>query len=120
MTVMTSGRALATAAAVPALLLAAQAQAHAHLVASTPAANAAVAAPKALHLQFNEKLEPKFSAADLTTAVGVPVPVTSKAAGVAIEATPKAPLAPGAYLVKWHVLSADGHKSEGVFNFSVR
>ena len=46
--------------------------------------------------------------------------LTSKAAGVAIEATPKAPLAPGAYLVKWHVLSADGHKSEGVFNFSVR
>lgn len=111
---------LAVALAVPALLFATTASAHAHLVKSDPAANATVAAPKSLHLQFNEKLEAKFSAADLMTAAGAPVAVTSKAAGEGIETTPKAPLAPGAYMVMWHVLSADGHKAQGSYNFTVK
>lgn len=106
--------------AVPALLFATTASAHAHLVKSDPAANATVAAPKTVHLHFNEKLEAKFSAADLMTAAGAPVAVRSKAAGKGIEATPKAPLARGAYMVMWHVLSADGHKSQGSYNFTVK
>ena len=40
------------------LFAAAGAFAHAHLHASTPAADTTVAAPKTLHLMFSEKLEP--------------------------------------------------------------
>ena len=112
--------ALAAALALPALLFAAQASAHAHLVKSDPAAKAAIAAPKTLHLQFSEKLEPKFSAADLMTAAGAPVAVSAKVTGDTIEATPKAALKPGGYMVMWHVLSTDGHKSEGSYNFTVK
>jgi len=107
-------------AAVVALLAGAQAQAHAHLVASNPAAWATVAAPKSVHLKFNEKLEAKFSGCELTTAAGAPVAVTAKATGDSLDATPKAPLAPGAYKLNWHVLSVDGHKVKGVLNFTVR
>jgi copper resistance protein C len=30
------------------------------------------------------------------------------------------PLSPGAYRVNWHVLSVDGHKTQGSFTFEVR
>ena len=113
-------RTLAALLAAPALLFAGQAAAHAHLVASTPAADATVAAPKALHLKFSEKLEAKFSGCDLVTAAGATVPVTAKAAGDAIDATPKAALKPGAYKLNWHVLSDDGHKSQGTLSFTVK
>jgi methionine-rich copper-binding protein CopC len=29
-------------------------------------------------------------------------------------------LPPGAYTVKWHVLSTDGHKTEGSYSFMVK
>jgi methionine-rich copper-binding protein CopC len=29
-------------------------------------------------------------------------------------------LAPGAYTVEWHALSADGHKTNGAFTFTVK
>ena len=78
-----SARPLLALAAAAALLAAATgAQAHAHLVKATPAANAVVAAPKNLCLTFSEKLEPKFSGVDLMTADGKPValkaPVAAK------------------------------------------
>jgi len=117
---MTFRLATACALALPLVLAATGAQAHAHLVKSDPAANAAVAAPKALHLTFSEKLEPKFSGADLMTAAGAAVAASAKVAGETIEATPKAALAPGAYMVMWHVLSTDGHKSSGSYNFTVK
>jgi methionine-rich copper-binding protein CopC len=31
----------------------------------------------------------------------------------------KAPLSPGLYTVRWRALSADGHKSQGSYNFNV-
>lgn len=120
MTFRIADLALAAAIAIPALLIASQAAAHAHLVASTPAADAAVAAPKVLHLKFNEKLEPKFSGCDLVTAAGVAVPVTATTVGDAIDATPKTALKPGAYKLNWHVLSDDGHKSQGALSFTVK
>lgn len=44
------------------------ANAHPKLVSSSPAANAAVATPEKISLQFSEKLVPAFSKADLTMA----------------------------------------------------
>ena len=117
---MTLSSKIAGLAAIAALMSASGAQAHAHLVKASPAENATVARPAVLHLEFSEKLEPKFSAAVLMKADGGAVAVSSKAAGKAIDATPKAPLAPGRYMVMWHALSADGHKSNGQYNFTVK
>jgi copper resistance protein C len=108
------------AVAAPLLLAASAAAAHAHLEKASPAANATVAAPKTIHLEFSEKLEPKFSGVELVKADGAAVAVTSKAAGKAIDAAPKAALIPGAYKVMWHVVSGDGHKMKGQYSFTVR
>jgi len=102
------------------LFAAGAAFAHAHLHASTPAANATVTAPATLHLTFSEKLEPKFSTVEVKTAAGATVAVRAKAAGAVIDATPTAALKPGAYTVDWKVLSTDGHKSQGSYSFTVK
>ena len=113
---------LALAAAAALLTAATGAQAHAHLVKATPAANAVVAAPKNLCLTFSEKLEPKFSGVDLMTADGKPVALKASVAAKdhkTLTAAPAAPLAPGSYMVMWHVVSADGHRMKGDFSFTV-
>ncbi|WP_293905070.1 copper homeostasis periplasmic binding protein CopC [Phenylobacterium sp.] len=110
----------AAALAAPLLFVASGALAHAHILKANPAENAVISAPAVLHLEFSEKLEPKFSGVELMKASGTPVPVASKAIGAAIDATPKAALAPGAYMVMWHALSVDGHKSSGDYNFTVK
>lgn len=120
----TFARAASTALlAAAALLMASQAQAHAHLLKASPAADAKVAAPTTIQLQFSEKLEPKFSAVELMKASGAAIAVdsaVSKTDPKAIGATVKTPLAPGAYMVMWHVVSADGHKMKGDYAFTVR
>jgi len=114
-------RALAVAAAaLPGLLLASGAQAHAHIVKSTPAAEATGSAPKTIHLEFSEKLEAKFSGVDLMKADGSIAPVDVKIAGKTMDATPKGPLSAGGYMVMWHAVAGDGHQSAGDFNFTVK
>jgi copper resistance protein C len=111
---------LAALLALPALAFATAASAHAHLHSSSPAEGATVPAPAALHLEFSEKLEAKFSGVELKAANGAAVPVAAKVAGAVIDAKPKAKLAPGAYTADWHVLSVDGHKSSGKLSFTVK
>jgi methionine-rich copper-binding protein CopC len=114
---------LAIAAAAGLLAAASGAQAHAHLVSATPAANAAVAAPTSLSLTFSEKLEPKFSGVELMKADGKPVALKSSVAAKdhkTITGALAAPLLPGSYMVMWHVVSADGHRMNGDFSFTVR
>jgi methionine-rich copper-binding protein CopC len=111
---------LTAIAALATVFAASGAWAHAHVVKSEPAANATVAAPKTIHIDFSEGLEAKFSGASLAKATGGDVAASAKAAGKAIDLTPKAPLAAGGYKVTWHALSTDGHKSEGSFSFTVK
>lgn len=105
------------------LLIASQAQAHAHLQTAVPAAGATVAAPKAISLQFNEKLSAKFSGVQLMrndTGANVEVaPVASKDPK-GLQAAPKAPLTPGEYMVMWHAVGTDGHRLTGNYNFTVK
>jgi methionine-rich copper-binding protein CopC len=101
------------------LLAASQAAAHAHLVTSNPAQSATVAAPKQIVLRFSEKLQPKFSGFDLSTG-GAPVPVKAKIAKDTMVGTPARPLKAGAYQVKWHAVTPDTHRMEGLYNFTVR
>ena len=98
--------------------------AHAVLVRSAPAARAAVAtAPDRVILWFNERLEPAYSSMSVWSAVGAQV--DKKDARVEADdpkrlAVTLARLAPGAYTVRYRVLSVDGHIVESTVPFTVR
>lgn len=116
--------ALAGIAASAALLFAGAASAHAHLVKSTPAANATIAAPKTISLTFNEKLTPAFSKFELVMPAMNNMAVSVKTAvakdGMTIVGTPKSALMPGAYKITWHAATSDGHKMDGAVDFTVK
>jgi methionine-rich copper-binding protein CopC len=106
-----------------ALLLAGGARAHARLISADPGANATVTAPAKLILHFSERLEPKYSGLSVMKADGAAVAVTttvSKTDRTLMQGAPANPLAPGGYMVMWHAVSADGHKTQGEFNFTAR
>jgi methionine-rich copper-binding protein CopC len=115
--------AFAGLAASAALLVAGSAAAHAHLVKSDPAANATVAAPKAISLTFNEKLTPAFSGFDLSMGDGMKMPVKTAVSKdhLTIVGTPQGKLMAGAYKITWHAASADdGHRMDGTLAFTVK
>lgn len=97
---------------------------HAVLVKSTPAQRASLAkSPDRVQLWFNEPLEAKFARVSVWDGQGRQIdqedarvsPDDPKALSVGIPA-----LRPGAYIVRYRVLSVDGHVVEGSFRFSVR
>lgn len=96
-----------------------EAMAHARLEHSDPAAGSTVSgAPSAVTLSFTEKLEPKFSGAEVLNASGARVDKGASVSGnemhVSVEALPA-----GSYSVNWHALSVDTHKTQGSFGFQV-
>jgi len=120
---MRSGFALTTLGALGALVLATQASAHADLVSSVPAANAAGPAPSEIRLQFSGRVEPRFSGLDLVKADGSEVPVVPVPPGQdgrTIGARVEAPLEPGVYKVQWRIVAADGHRMTDDYAFTVR
>lgn len=99
-----------------------QAFAHAHLKSAAPAAGSTVtAAPTELDLTFMEGVNLKFSGVNVTgpdkaaVQTGEPRLRGSDTLMVPISA----PLASGVYAVAWHSLSADGHKTNGSYTFTV-
>ncbi len=113
---------LSVMAAVATLALAGAAEAHAHLVASTPAANASGAAPSQIELKFSEAPLAKFSGIAVSAASGASVAVKSLKGADANKMifAPTTPLKPGVYSVKWHAVTADTHRTQGAFTFTVR
>src|SRR4249919_719872 len=107
----------------PLLLAPSPLWAHAYLVKSVPAQRAVLhRSPANIQLRFNERLEPQYSSLSLTDADGKPVE-TGKAEVSSedpkqLSATIK-PLPPGRYLIKYRVLSVDGHIVQGQFPFTV-
>ncbi len=100
-----------------------QALAHALMLESDPAQGATLTEPPAhVFLRFNSKLEKRLSHVTLSTEKGKPVALPISVNGQdkpdRIE-LPVAPLAPGAYVVRYKVLAVDGHITEGVLRFSV-
>ncbi len=99
--------------------------AHAHLQHQYPAADAQVtAAPQALTLNFSEGIEANFSGLTLTGPAGALI-ATGKAKRNEKDNTQlivplNQPLKPGKYTVDWHVVSVDGHKTQGQYHFSVK
>lgn len=114
---------LATAVLSASILAGGQASAHAKLVASDPAANATVAAPKTIRLTFNEKLAPAFSSFELAMADGMKVPVKTTVSKdrKSISGTPQGKLMPGGYKITWRAAAGeDGHRMDGVVAFTVK
>jgi len=104
-----------------ALMAAGQAQAHAKLVSSDPAPNSAVSAPRQITLQFNEKLQPKFSGFELSSGgAAVPVKVSVGKDRLSLVGAPAKALSAGTYQVKWHAVTADTHRMQGDYSFTVR
>ena len=93
--------------------------AHAQLDHASPAVGSTVSgSPGSVTLYFTEKLEPKFSGAEVTGPggrVGHGASVSGNVMRIGVGA-----MAPGSYSVKWHVLSVDTHKTQGSFGFTVK
>jgi methionine-rich copper-binding protein CopC len=99
------------------------AHAHAFLSASSPPVGASTAAPSRLNLSFTEPVELALSGIDLANVNGRAVKLgaltfASNDHKVLSAALP--PLPPGAYRVRWHVVSTDTHRTEGEFRFTVK
>ena len=99
------------------------ATAHALVLESEPAQDAQLTGtPAHVFLRFNSKLEKRLSHVTLSTdkgkPVALPIPVDGRDKPDRIE-LPLAPLAPGAYVVRYKVLAVDGHITEGMLRFSV-
>ena len=99
------------------------ASAHAYLVKSVPAGRATLfSSPGKIQLWFNERLEPRYSSLSLSESSGKPVK-TGKAEVSAEDpkqlSAPIRPLPPGKYLIKYRVLSVDGHIVQDQFPFTV-
>jgi methionine-rich copper-binding protein CopC len=88
------------------------------LASSDPAADAKVKTVKTIKLSFSEMLEPAFSGAVLTDAMGKPLPVPSSVAGKVVTLLPMN-LKPGRYKVEWHSVGHDTHRITGSLSFEV-
>ena len=95
------------------------AHAHTKLATTSPAANATVAAPKELVLDFGGDV--RLTAVTLTAASGAAVPLAALPTEVASKFTVavRAPLAAGDYVVVWRAVGGDTHIVSGEFRFSV-
>lgn len=99
--------------------------AHAELVKATPTANSTVSAsPVEIALTFSEAVDLKFSGAKLTDSMKMDIATgpasLAKGDDTTLVIPVTKPLAAGEYVVAWHNLSRDGHKSKGSFNFTVK
>jgi copper resistance protein C len=110
--------------ALPALLIAlSAASAHAFLERASPAVGSTIhAAPAEIVLRFTERIEPTFSAVQVTGPGGERV----DAGDVRVDArepaslhVPLKTLTAGIYKVVWRVVSVDSHVTEGDFKFTV-
>jgi methionine-rich copper-binding protein CopC len=101
-----------------------RALAHAIVLESSPKHDAALAeSPSRIVLRFNSRIEAALSRVTIETVNGRPValPAAHDAGKEANRlVVPVGPLAPGTYIVRYRVLAADGHVTEGALRFSVK
>jgi len=95
---------------------------HATLVSSEPGANSHLASPPTrVRLVYSEPIEGKLAKVTIVPASGAPIVL--RAGGdprdVHSVIAPLDALSPGSYKVEWRVVSADGHRVDGTFSFTV-
>ena len=115
---------MAVVAGAVALVAAPSARAHASLDhASPPVGSSVPASPPVVSLWFTQDLEPAFSGVTVTNEAGQRVDLGNaqipQGNPAKLEIGLK-PLAPGTYLVSWHVVSVDTHPTEGTFTFEIK
>jgi methionine-rich copper-binding protein CopC len=105
---------------------AAPAAAHAIVLESVPAAGAIlVHPPERVSLRFNSKVEKRLTRVTLAKSDGAPRLMSVASAGPGPDhepdriVIPLPPLGPGPYVIRYKVLSADGHVTEGALRFTV-
>jgi hypothetical protein len=103
------------------------AAAHAIVLESSPAHDALLDAPPAqVVLRFNGKIEHALTRVSIEPARGRPVPVPLAVGARGRDQAPDRlvvplqPLAPGTWVLRYRVLSSDGHLTEGALRFTVR
>ena len=111
------------AIALVAMLAPGGACAHAFLIKSSPARRASLAqSPSRVELWFNERIEPAYSTVSVWDTGNARVDredVAVAAADQKLLTVSLQPLRPGAYTVRFRVLSVDGHVVESSFPFTV-
>jgi methionine-rich copper-binding protein CopC len=102
-------------------LVASRGGAHAIVRHAAPADGETVADPRQISLTFNSRIEQRFSSMVLEGPGSLRRPLGRVAslatANKLVCALP--PLEPGRYRVRWRVLAADGHITEGSLGFTV-
>src|SRR5947199_376765 len=106
--------------AVVALAFPASAFAHANLDSTSPTYRQRLQAPpRAVVLRFDQSVQAQPNAIEVRSAFGKILSGAAHAQGPTVR-VPLKRLPRGAYTVRWHVLSEDGHVVSGVFTFGVR
>jgi methionine-rich copper-binding protein CopC len=103
------------------LCAASPAFAHASLVEAVPAPDAVVAiGDVSVELRFDSRLDPRFCRMQLLDANGDAVALTQQAsASQSMLKAVAAQLPEGAYILRWRILSVDGHANQGDIRFRV-
>jgi methionine-rich copper-binding protein CopC len=99
------------------------AEAHAKVVSVVPAAGSTVASPSLIQVHFNEAVEVKLSKLKLKTRDGKAVSIMGMNEAKdpsTLSIMPNTRLKPGLYTASWSVVTDDGHKVTGSFNFTVK
>jgi methionine-rich copper-binding protein CopC len=97
------------------------AQAHAIIVESSPRHENSVAPPPRLVLRFNGRIEKALCSVQLVGPRRRTIVLLRQEPDTSLDtlAYPLPALEPGAYQVRWKVMSADGHVTEGTVLFTV-
>jgi copper resistance protein C len=118
-------RSLASRGALAAALLAVAqlASAHAYPKVQQPGPGAKVDAPHEVVIEFTEALEPTFSSMVVTTESGTQV--TTHKSTIDLDdnrhmRVSLPTLQAGVYTVQWKAFAADGHRTQGHYNFTVK
>ena len=110
------------AVAVALLALSAPALAHAFLDHAVPGVGMTVSgSPAELELTFTQDLVPAFSGVRVASESGSPIAIGRPVFGPANTIHVRLPhaLKPGTYLVSWHVVSVDTHRTQGTYKFII-
>jgi methionine-rich copper-binding protein CopC len=78
--------------------------------------------PERIMLRFNSKIEKRLTRVSLTAGNGAPVALPVATGGFEAPdrlVIPLQPLGPGIYVLRYRVLAADGHITEGALRFRV-
>lgn len=115
-------KSLTALCAIGLLLLAPRlALAHAHLVSSTPAADAAVNGPNVIiELRYNSRVDGQHSVVALVMPDNHIETLRLDHQSGATNLNAHAILKPGHYTIRWQALSTDGHLTRGEIPFAVR